>query len=140
MQIQDSQSLMLRLFRPLAVDLTEMSTFCIAPIDEEDELRDWRLRQYEDFFNVAGLATPDDSVIYEWCQEGNGAAGLPFLQGHVRGASALHPGGDAKTLEIGVDPASTYEGPFSYYSETGAQQPYLVWSRMLAAGIGGAGA
>jgi len=61
----------LRTFRPLAADRTEMKSWCLAPIGEAPELRAWRLRQFEDFFNPGGLATPDDTVTYEGCQSGS---------------------------------------------------------------------
>ena len=61
---------MLRTFRPVAVDRTEMRSYCLAPIGEKPELRAWRLRQFEDFFNPTGIATPDDTVTYEDCQRG----------------------------------------------------------------------
>ncbi len=135
MQIQDFQSLMLRVFRPLAVDLTEMNTYCLAPIGESDELRSWRLRQYEDFFNPAGLATPDDSVIYQWCQEGFRAQGLPLLQGFARGAGELKDGGNEMSEEINISPVMSCSGPAAIYGETGPFQPYRIWQTMLARGI-----
>lgn len=135
MQVQDGQALMLRTYTPLAVDLTEMNTYCVAPINEDDETRNWRLRQYEDFFNVSGFATPDDSVVYEWSQEGNAAAGLPYLQGQVRGAARLHPGTDARLADADANPVTSCEASMITCQETGAYQPYRVWLKMMQNGI-----
>lgn len=135
MQIQDSQSLMLRIFRPLAVDLTEMTTYCMAPVDEPDELRMWRLRQYEDFFNASGLASPDDSTLYEWCQEGYSAIGMPHMQGYARGLGDLVPGPDELARQIGAKPALTVSGPMNIYNETGPVQPFRAWFRMISEGM-----
>ena len=41
-------------------DKTEVTIYCIAPKGESAEARARRIRQYEDFFNVSGMATPDD--------------------------------------------------------------------------------
>ena len=62
-----------------------MKSYCLAPIGEAPELRAWRLRQFEDFFNPGGMATPDDTVTYEGCQSGFGAQPISFLQGYARG-------------------------------------------------------
>ncbi len=75
MQIADATSLLLRTFRPLAHNRTEMRVFCMAPIGEEPEVRAFRLRQFEDFFNVSGFATPDDTTVYEDCQVASPQAG-----------------------------------------------------------------
>ena len=56
-----------------AVDETEVSTVCIAPVGESVEARALRLRQYEDFFNSTGMATPDDLTEFNNCQTGYGA-------------------------------------------------------------------
>ena len=85
LQIADAISRMVRTFRPLAVDLTEMRSYCLAPIGEPRNLRAWRLRQFEDFFNPSGFATPDDAVIYEECQRGFRAKSVDWLQGYERG-------------------------------------------------------
>ena len=50
----------IRHFRPIAVDKTEVTIYCIAPKGESAEARAHRIRQYEDFFNASGMATPDD--------------------------------------------------------------------------------
>ena len=54
--LMDQTSTQIRIIQPLAVDETEVSTVCIAPVGESAEARAVRLRQYEDFFNSTGMA------------------------------------------------------------------------------------
>jgi phenylpropionate dioxygenase-like ring-hydroxylating dioxygenase large terminal subunit len=137
MQIADTVALMLRTFHPISVDRTEMRSWCLAPIGEKPELRAQRLRQFEDFFNPAGLATPDDTVVYEDCQRGFLAEGLSWLQGYSRALGAVHDGGDAVAGEIGVKPVRSTPGPIEMCPETGLHSPYREWARLLEAGVSG---
>ncbi|HXQ51278.1 MAG TPA: SRPBCC family protein [Stellaceae bacterium] len=137
MQIADAMTLMLRTFRPLAVDRTEMRSYCLAPIGEKPELRAWRLRQFEDFFNPTGLATPDDTVTYEDCQRGMGAEGLGFLQGYARGIGALEPGANDAARRLGILPESSAVGTFETGPETPFHPSYREWRRLMAAGFEG---
>ncbi|HMX54464.1 MAG TPA: Rieske 2Fe-2S domain-containing protein, partial [Plasticicumulans sp.] len=68
--LMDQFSSQIRQIRPLAIDKTEVTIYCIAPKNESPEARARRIRQYEDFFNATGMATPDDLAIFEACQEG----------------------------------------------------------------------
>ncbi|WP_298286944.1 aromatic-ring-hydroxylating dioxygenase subunit beta [Novosphingobium sp.] len=70
LQMAENASSQLRVIRPIAPGLTEMRTWCIAPKGESAAARRHRIRQYEDFFNPTGMATPDDTVSYENCQIG----------------------------------------------------------------------
>jgi benzoate/toluate 1,2-dioxygenase subunit alpha len=137
LQIADAMTLMLRTFRPLAVDRTEMRSYCLAPIGEKPELRAWRLRQFEDFFNPTGLATPDDTVVYETCQRGTAAQGYDFLQGYARGQGELHPGGNPHAERLGLAPTSSGVGTFETGPETQFQPAYREWRRMMEAGLAG---
>jgi benzoate/toluate 1,2-dioxygenase alpha subunit len=137
MQIADAISPMLRVFRPLAVDLTEMRAYCLAPVGEKREHRAWRLRQYEDFFNPGGMATPDDAVIYEDCQRGLVAQPVTYLQGTSRGVAALRPGGGELTQPLGIRPESSVEGRYDMFSEVAFHAPYREWQRLITAGLAG---
>jgi benzoate/toluate 1,2-dioxygenase alpha subunit len=137
LQIADTVALMMRTFTPVSVDRTEMKSWCLAPIGEQPELRAQRLRQFEDFFNPAGLATPDDTVVYEDCQRGFRAQGLSWLQGYSRALAAVREGGDEVAKEIGVSPARSTPGPIEMCPETGLHSSYREWSRMLEAGLAG---
>jgi benzoate/toluate 1,2-dioxygenase alpha subunit len=138
MQIADSITLMLRTFRPLAVDLTEMRSYCLAPIGEAPEVRAWRLRQFEDFFNPGGMATPDDTIVYSECQNGLAARPIAFLQGHARGLAAAHAGGNDISRELGIRPAVSVKGGFTLFNEISLHAPYREWARLMQAGVRGA--
>ncbi len=56
--VMDQFSTQIRHFRPIAPDKTEVTIYCIAPKGESDAARAHRIRQYEDFFNASGMATP----------------------------------------------------------------------------------
>jgi hypothetical protein len=73
MQFAENASLQLRVIRPLSVDRTEMTIYCLGAVGETAAAREMRLRQFEDFFNSTGMATPDDTMCYEDCQTGYGS-------------------------------------------------------------------
>ena len=137
MQIADSTSLLLRIFKPISVDRTEMRVYCMAPIGEPAEVRAWRLRQFEDFFNVSGFATPDDTVVYEDCQRGYAARPSQWLQGYARGATGLVPGASELAKRIGVKPVASGQGGFDVQSEVCFHPPYREWARLMQAGVSG---
>ena len=66
--LMDQFSSQIRVFRPISVDKTEVTIYCIAPKGESAEARSRRIRQYEDFFNASGMATPDDLEEFRSCQ------------------------------------------------------------------------
>jgi phenylpropionate dioxygenase-like ring-hydroxylating dioxygenase large terminal subunit len=137
-QIADTQVLMLRQFNPLSVNLTEMKTWCLAPIGEREDLRARRLRQYEDFFNPAGMATPDDTVTYEDCQRGfETREGLEWLQGYSRAIGELKPGANETARAIGIQPVHCSDGPIEQSPETCLHAPYREWARVMQAGVSG---
>lgn len=68
--LMDQFSTQIRHFRPIAPNQTEVTIYCIAPKGESDEARAQRIRQYEDFFNASGMATPDDLEEFRACQLG----------------------------------------------------------------------
>lgn len=133
MQIVDNvTSLMLREIVPLAVDKTEMRTHCLAPRGESSDVRRARIRDYEDFFNPSGLATPDDNVMYERCQTGYQAVRAAPTQGYLRGIAALqeqqtHP------LLAALDLRSSVAVTGSRHSgdETVFHDAYRHWAKLL---------
>ena len=66
--LMDQFSTQIRQFRPIAPNKTEVTIYCIAPKGESKEARSHRIRQYEDFFNASGMATPDDLEEFRSCQ------------------------------------------------------------------------
>ena len=101
--LMDQFGSQIRLLRPLAVDKTEVTIYCIAPKGESDEARTRRIRQYEDFFNVSGMATPDDLEEFRSCQIGFNGASLPWND-MTRGAKHWIEGPDQAAREIGINP------------------------------------
>ena len=134
LQIANNVALILRQFRPVAIDLTEMRTFCLGAVGETPDQRAWRLRQFEDFYNPAGLATPDDAAVYEACQEGlGGISDVAWLQGYSRGMAALERGPDRVAQEIGATPLESMTAPRECYGETSLHGPYREWVRLMSA-------
>ena len=68
--LMDQFSSQIRTYRPISVDKTEVTIYCIAPKGEAPDARTHRIRQYEDFFNASGMATPDDLEEFRSCQIG----------------------------------------------------------------------
>lgn len=66
--LMDQFSTQIRHFRPIAPNKTEVTIYCIAPKGESKDARSHRIRQYEDFFNASGMATPDDLEEFRSCQ------------------------------------------------------------------------
>jgi benzoate/toluate 1,2-dioxygenase alpha subunit len=96
----------IRVLRPLAVDKTEVTIYCIAPKGEAPEARARRIRQYEDFFNASGMATPDDLEEFRACQAGYAGLSLEWND-MCRGANHWIQGADAAADEIGLKPKLT---------------------------------
>jgi len=100
--LMDQFSSQIRIARPIAVDKTEITIYCIAPKGESAEARSQRIRQYEDFFNVSGMATPDDLEEFRSCQMGyQGGRGWNDMS---RGATHWVDGADAAAQEIDLHP------------------------------------
>jgi len=101
--LMDQMSSQIRVFRPIAVDKTEVTIYAIAPKGESPKMRAHRIRQYEDFFNASGMATPDDLSEFGYAQTA--------AQGHLarwndltRGIKFLTKGADARAAALGVNP------------------------------------
>src|ERR1700716_1029465 len=93
----------IRVYRPTSVNKTEVTIFCIAPKGESAEARAHRIRQYEDFFNASGMATPDDLEEFRSCQIGYGARNAPWND-LSRGAVHWINGPDKDANAIGLRP------------------------------------
>ncbi|MGL4967463.1 MAG: benzoate 1,2-dioxygenase large subunit [Inquilinus sp.] len=101
--LMDQFSSQIRHYRPIAVDKTEVTIYCIAPKGEDPKARAHRIRQYEDFFNASGMATPDDLEEFRACQmsyQGRAARWNDLS----RGASHWIAGADPAAEAIGMAP------------------------------------
>ncbi|MBV6304751.1 Rieske 2Fe-2S domain-containing protein [Candidimonas humi] len=134
-QFAENASLQLRIWRPLAADRTEMRTFCLAPVGEPAEARALRIRQYEEFFNPSGLATPDDIANYEDCQRGFAAATVQWQQGQARGTAMLGQKQCPEADELGIRPESAVVGSFTLGDETVMHSTYRYWKALIAQGL-----
>jgi len=132
LQVAENASSQMRVIRPLAANLTEMQTWCIAPRGESPEARALRIRQYEDFFNPTGMATPDDTVCYEEAQLGMAEQERPWLQGHARGLTASVPGGNDYSDMIDLKPARSVLADAQLCDESLFGSYYRAWAARMA--------
>lgn len=130
--VENVSSLILRVIRPLRADLTEMEVHCLAPVGESPELREARIRDYEDFFGAGGLATPDDSVIYELSQRGLLASRSEWALGYLRGMDrAALPPNNGYAQELGITPEDWTFGSRDIGDESRFHGTYRTWLRRL---------
>ena len=101
--LMDQFSSQIRVARPLDVNRTEITIYCIAPKGESDAARSQRIRQYEDFFNVSGMATPDDLEEFRSCQMGYQGSTTAWND-MSRGAAHWVEGADQAAKEIDLHP------------------------------------
>ncbi len=132
LQLADSTSLILRTFTPLAVDRTEMNLWSLGPAVEPDAMREKRIRQHEDFFNVSGLATPDDMICYEDCQRGLDSMPTDWLQCFERGVASVQEGPDEHAAELGIRPSHCVKGGYGLQGEIVFHAAYREWVRRLS--------
>jgi benzoate/toluate 1,2-dioxygenase alpha subunit len=132
LQVAENASSQMRVIRPIAHNLTEMQTWCIAPRGESPKARALRIRQYEDFFNPTGMATPDDTVCYEEAQLGMAEQERPWLQGHARGLSASVEGGNDYSAMIDLKPARSVLSDAQLCDESLYGSYYRAWAKRMA--------
>lgn len=128
--IMDQLASLIRYVRPISVDRTEVSYWCIAPKGESRELRVKRMRQFMDFFSIAGLGGPDDNHEFEQCQVGAHAAAAPWSDASF-GLHTEFTGSDPHANEVGVHDAK-FGGPVGW--EGGSVRQYQHWIKMMQAG------
>ena len=102
--LMDQFSSQLRVFRPIAVDKTEVTIYCIAPKGESAPDRARRIRQYEDFFNASGMATPDDTEEFRATQRGYQGGAHAKWNDLTRGAQQWITGPDEDAKALGINP------------------------------------
>jgi benzoate/toluate 1,2-dioxygenase alpha subunit len=125
--LMDQSSTQIRVFRPLSPDRTEVRVYCIAPKGESREARVARLRKFEDFFMVTGMATPDDLAALEDCQIG--ARGTQARWSDMeRGMSMMTHGPD--DLARGID-AEVVSSAGSWDHETLYHGYFRRWAALM---------
>ncbi len=131
----DSMSSHIRQFRPLAVDLTEVTTYCYAPVGESSQARAHRIRQFEDFYNPSGLATPDDLAEFQASQIGFQAREAAWND-LSRGAAHACLGEDALARASGIPGVLRSGGRIE--DEGLFLQQHRAWQDRLLKGVAGA--
>lgn len=101
--LMDQFSTQIRVIRPISVDKTEVTIYCFAPKGEVSAERSLRIRQYEDFFNVSGMGTPDDLEEFRACQTAYGG-NSQLWNDLSRGATRWIDGPDENARAIGITP------------------------------------
>lgn len=135
MQLADLTSLNIRFFRPIAPGVTEMRIFCLGPVGESRERRSWRLRQFEDFFNPSGIATPDDTAMYELSSKGSAIEPQEYLQCYARGMTTMKSGDYAPLDVLGIKAEHAQVGGFDESFETAMHAHYREWKRLMRQGL-----
>ena len=127
----DGISTQIRSWLPLAPDLTEVRTYCIAPKDEPAEARKRRIRQYEDFYSASGIATPHDLTEFESCQLGYHGRNAQWQALRPRHGTP-HNRCRFPCPRIGNEPAASAT---SFGDETLYHGEYRHWLKMLTEGL-----
>jgi phenylpropionate dioxygenase-like ring-hydroxylating dioxygenase large terminal subunit len=127
--------LQVRINRPLAPDRTEITTYCIAPKGESRAARLRRLRQYEEFHNPTGLATPDDMAVFDACQTGQQSEWVDWHQGYMRGLAEVQTGDNEFARELGIHPETSVVTTEALGDETVFHSQHREWRRLLMKGL-----
>jgi benzoate/toluate 1,2-dioxygenase alpha subunit len=127
--LNDLASTHMRTHRPLGPERCEVTIWCIAPRGEPAEARSARLRKFEDFFLVTGLATSDDVVSLDTAQAGAHGREAGWNE-FTRGITTFTDGPDEAARELGLDPVSsgaTWDSENTYIGF------YRNWRELLSA-------
>lgn len=125
----DQPSTQIRVLLPIAPGLTEARVYCIAPKGESREARIARIRKFEDFYMVTGMATSDDMAALEDVQRGSAATEARWTT-IDRGLSVMTEGADEGAKSLGAEPASSsgnWENETLYYGF------YRRWAKEIGA-------
>ena len=128
--LMDQPSTQIRIFRPLSVDRTLVTVYCIAPKGESKEARKARIRKFEDFYMVTGMATPDDLAALEDCQVGAHGESARWTD-VTRGLANMVEGPDEPARELGLSPVSSNS---SWDAETLYYSYYRRWLENMSRG------
>ena len=128
--LMDQTSTQIRVIRPIAVDLTEVTVYCIAPVGESAPARERRVRQYEDFLGGSGMATPDDLAEFEACHRGYHGApgGVALVQGYDRGLGRAPVPLNPDAAAIGCKPVAH---TLAWLDETHLHHQFRRWRELL---------
>lgn len=127
----DQISSQIRIVRPVAWNKTEIISQCLGVRGESAADRENRIRQFEDFFNVSGMGTPDDLIEFKEAQRGFQAK-MERWSDISRGHHLWHKGNTANTELLAISPVLvgsefTHEG--LYVNQHGH------WKKKMLAGL-----
>ncbi|WP_116473623.1 anthranilate 1,2-dioxygenase large subunit [Zobellella maritima] len=127
----DQISSQLRIIRPVAWNKTEVISLCLGVKGESAADRENRIRQFEDFFNVSGMGTPDDLVEFKESQRGFEARISPWSD-ISRGYETWQYGETPNSQVLGIKPVITgveFTQEGLYVNQHGA------WQEMMLQGL-----
>jgi p-cumate 2,3-dioxygenase subunit alpha len=110
--VNDIMAITVRTFFPTAPDYVEVNAWALAPVEESEWLRKYRLYNFTEFLGPGGFATPDDVEAIEKCQ-----------QGYAAGGEALYND---------ISKGMTREGGPSFDDEEQMRTYWREWDRRLA--------
>lgn len=132
--IMDQLATLIRYVRPISVDLTEVSFWCLAPVGESEKMRMVRLRQFEEFFMASGMGATDDNAEFEEVQRG-ALFGSKQQSDLSFGMSSVVLGPSKAMERFGI-PAE-FHGIFGY--EGASLTQYQRWAELLEGVMAGPG-
>lgn len=129
--LMDQISSQLRIIRPVAWNRTEVISLCLGVKGETAADRENRIRQFEDFFNVSGMGTPDDLVEFKESQRGFEAR-LATWNDISRGHQDWQYGDTNNSRTLGIKPVITgteitHEGLYV--------NQHQAWQQMMLQGL-----
>ena len=110
--INDIMAITVRTFFPTAPDYMEINAWALAPVEESEWRRKFRLYNFTEFLGLGGFATPDDVEAIEKCQQGYAV------------------GGDAQYNDISKGMAR--DGAPSFDDEAQMRAYWVEWDRRLS--------
>ncbi len=110
--VNDIMAITVRTFFPTAPDYMEVNAWTLAPNEESEWLRKYRLFNFTEFLGPGGFATPDDVEAIEKCQ-----------LGYATGNSGLHND---------ISKGMVREGPPSFDDEMQMRAFWIEWDRRLS--------
>ncbi|MCM8565270.1 aromatic ring-hydroxylating oxygenase subunit alpha [Thauera linaloolentis] len=111
--VNDIMSLTVRTFYPLKPDLMHVTGWALAPENESEWAREYRLNNFLEFLGPGGFATPDDVEALESCQGG------------YRNAKEVGVGWNDISKGMGLDP--------QYDDEVQMRSFWKEWNRRVSA-------
>jgi benzoate/toluate 1,2-dioxygenase alpha subunit len=127
--LMDHAATQIRVIKPVSVDFTKVESYALAAREDGPEVRTRRIRQFEDFYNATGLATPDDLATFEACHDGLQGQLVPWQLGYDRGFSQARTGGDEESAAVGMD--AEMSGP-DFQDEVLLHGQYREWLRLMS--------